>query len=488
MGGRRLQQVIARACTGLVRGAAEASRAGAGTSAAAEPPCVRRWVCTTAQLRSQNPSDRRGTRDKKHRRQGKPEPIHTPTVDEQEGAAEADPPQEAFFHRFEDDDAYDVPRPVLSTRRVSAMSAEDIGTYFKVDAATFPEGLARGVLQEFQATGDLGPRKGAEDDKESGRAQHGHGHGHAPGGHLMLRSVTQRAIDRLKGVSSGAGGVSIFLDGMQGSGKSCVLASCVQWAREKEWITWNVPDAAVMTEGGRFHKHEGSGLFDTPNAAQAMMQGLLDANGDLLKEVKCAKASEHGHGTLHDIVLAGASLTGEATGAVDLCLAALDEISHQDQKEVLIAIDNYSALYFLTGFGEWTSIKARRPIAPHELRLGQAMRLLEGKPPKRGAVVAATHKGGRVTPKLNIPHPQRSRVEVPRMSRDEAVSALFRYLQSGAIDPPQQPSAGELDLMNALTCGNWAEFRFHVPAWRLWASRVGPEGEVVAFDHRGRSL
>ena len=69
---------------------------------------------------------------------------------------------------------------------------------------------------------------------------------------------------------------------------------------------------------------------------------------------------------------------------------------------VLIAIDDYQALYTPSQYGEWLSQHHRRVVPPEEVRLANAMRVLEQPPLANGLVIAAAQRAGSYSPKIRV--------------------------------------------------------------------------------------
>jgi hypothetical protein len=270
-------------------------------------------------------------------------------------------------------------------------------------------------------------------------------------------------------VADVAGGAAprIFLDGWTGAGKSAALYALVHWARAAGWVVMYVPSATLMVQGGRFYREggddggEGDGLWDTPEAARHVINALLGAHGDALKSIPAPAGAG---GTLADVAAAGLAAAAPR-GLVDAAIALKDGLLEgAPGVRTLVVVDDYNALYNRTTYHEPMHAFHRRPIAPSELRLAAAFRVLEANPnPKRGggggsgvAVVAPTFGAG-VSPALRIPRGRAATLRVPRYALPELAVAAAALAEAGAIAsvPPEHVLRRAL----ALTNGNAKELR-----------------------------
>jgi len=247
---------------------------------------------------------------------------------------------------------------------------------------------------------------------------------------------------------------NILVEGPFGAGKSVALVSAVQWAAEQEWVTWYIPDAAAFMSGGRFIKH-GSGMWDTPIVASQALQWLLDANGDRLKAVQTKGLDRKDFPNLHAIAEAG--VAGKQVSPVDAFCWAVEELLRCTERGVLLAVDNYAALYGHTGYGEWVSFKERKAIPPESLRAAVALRVLTRRPPKRGVCLAASRAHGPVSNKVLVPNWTGVTFPIRRMSWREGVRVLHYMLQTGSCS--LMPKVSDFEYLFQLANGNWREVR-----------------------------
>jgi small subunit ribosomal protein S29 len=358
--------------------------------------------------------------------------------------------------------------------------------------------------------------------------------------------------DLRQALEQGAGPSRLLLDGPAGCGKSLALAALVEWARQQQpgagagasdadgdgrgWVALYVPSAAALTSGGFFERRPDDGTYDTLLSAQAVLRGAAEAHADVLARMprrrgvsgvggeaaeEAVRAAEEAAGvpradkaTLMDLLDAGLRAdVDETRRAVECVLALVRELgaaaslaaeappsssSSTLLPRVLIAIDDYNALHWTTGYGRTVFVEGkggggtatgaapagtprylyREPLPADSLNLARGMRLL-GSDPSPSSSTAA------LTPLLLGPHArvvaattasrgigqeadaataaeaqqqqQQGIYSIPRFSEAEVAHALHHYYERGLIGCP--PSAAEVRKMAALTSGNGAELR-----------------------------
>jgi len=79
---------------------------------------------------------------------------------------------------------------------------------------------------------------------------------------------------------------------------------------------------------------------------------------------------------------------------------------------VLFAVDDWNALYWVTGYHEWSGMR-KTNILPSQLRLANAVKsLLDGPCPAGGVAVAATTQGASISNRIVVPRPKHTLMEV----------------------------------------------------------------------------
>ena len=89
----------------------------------------------------------------------------------------------------------------------------------------------------------------------------------------------------------------------------------------------------------------------------------------------------------------------------------------RSQTPVMIAVDDWNALYWRTAYHEWLNNKHRKRVDADDVRLVAALRaLMEGPPPPPSAdgvapclrLLGATSRGSSISESLRVPRPQGS--------------------------------------------------------------------------------
>lgn len=225
------------------------------------------------------------------------------------------------------------------------------------------------------------------------------------------------------------------------------------------------------------------GLHDMPQGARYILNATLRAHGDALGALR----TRDGRRTLREVAAEGAA-SNDASVVVSAALALKDELLALDDPgvKVLLAVDDYNALYHRTEFGEAIHPLHRRLLRPEELRLAAGFRLLEQPAPRRGLAIAAPTHGAGLPADLAVPLPRRSRVHVPRFDLHE-VQALASYY--GAADiltcPPDDDAVARgLFLSN----GNARELRRNAALLLGPDDALGPSMGYKAKDGVRRRL
>lgn len=197
------------------------------------------------------------------------------------------------------------------------------------------------------------------------------------------------------------------------------------------------------------------GLYDMPQGARYVLDSTLKAHGDALRALRTRDGSQ----TLHDLAAEGLATT-DGSAAVSATLDLKDELLNLESDNgtrVLLAVDDYNALYHRTEFGEAVHPLYRRPLRPDELRLVAGFRLMEQSAPKRGLVVTAPTNGAGLPLDLAVPLPKGSRVAVPRLSLPETQTMAAYYHAADVVaDEPEDETVRRAFF---LSNGNGRELR-----------------------------
>lgn len=345
---------------------------------------------------------------------------------------------------------------------------------------------------------------------------------------VAVRESTKAFVREL---SDASGRRHFFLEGYPGSGKSFALLSAAAWARESGWAVVYLPTGRLVTAGGNWTRAEDD-LIDT-SQARRLLEALVAGVGQArLSEAKV------GEQTLDDalqgldeeelaaaggapVAGAGEAAQGEAEAAqgsssssASSSLSALDVarwglsssasaavstrayvaslrslvLSASPASPVLVAIDDYDALFHDTSYGQPEHTFYRRKIYADELRLARALRVLgdrdagapsaapvsDGAPAGARFAVARGTGRARVPASLKLPLVKGSILRVPRLDRDEA-TARARYAADLGLCPPlPEGDSATLDRIVALSGGNARDLRVNALALALADSVVGP--------------
>ncbi|KAI3428497.1 hypothetical protein D9Q98_007321 [Chlorella vulgaris] len=258
----------------------------------------------------------------------------------------------------------------------------------------------------------------------------------------------------------------LYLDGWTGSGKSVALYSLVAWARAQGWLALYIPSAFSLVQTGTFTRGE-DGLWDTPEAARWILTSLLDSHAAQLADLKTASGQP-----LSSLVEEGLDKAAKPSAVVAAAIAAKEAVAGVKEVPTLIAVDDYNVLYSHTGYYESVHNFHRRQLAPDELRLVQAFRVLEQPPPANGVAVAAPTFGGTITSRLRLPRPKATGFHMPRYTLPEVAAAADYFIDS-VIQEGETPNDDALLRALFLTNGNAKELRECSPAFFLGEDPLG---------------
>jgi hypothetical protein len=301
---------------------------------------------------------------------------------------------------------------------------------------------------------------------------------------LMLRESGISLCKDLEKAGESHTGFARVLTGKRGCGKSSTLLHALTWARASGWLTLFMPRASrLVTHYGALlsgtggpiallpNSTVGNGLFQQPNAAQAILENTSEWHGEALSLLPQRRSFKHDlykakqgqSPTLAHILIRGLMDQSHAADALyDLRM----EFNLIEEVPVLIAVDELNALYWPTVlYFQGRSVKA------HELVIAQAFRFVKHVPgdveddpnpktvrnaafnpihlPKRGAIIGATTRSAEApSHKEQIP-PARfddfpirglEKVVIPRYNEAE-VNAAMAWYQIRNVCGPQSPEA-----------------------------------------------
>eukprot|EP01025_Chloroclados_australasicus_P067427 TRINITY_DN9323_c1_g1_i4.p1 TRINITY_DN9323_c1_g1~~TRINITY_DN9323_c1_g1_i4.p1 ORF type:complete len:337 (-),score=23.55 TRINITY_DN9323_c1_g1_i4:27-908(-) len=162
------------------------------------------------------------------------------------------------------------------------------------------------------------------------------------------RIMHRECIQDLRNVlGNREGGVKLFVQGLQGSGKSIAMAALVEVMRAAGWLVMYVPHCTYMTEGGFYSKNPETGKWDTPIVAQSILRGMLTAySPDFLSQFPCGN-EQNMEQTLLDVC----QRCVDSKSPSEICQLVervRDEFMLMEQYQTAIVLDGYNALYYDT--------------------------------------------------------------------------------------------------------------------------------------------
>ena len=116
----------------------------------------------------------------------------------------------------------------------------------------------------------------------------------------------------------------------------------------------------------------------------------------------------------------------------------------------MIAVDDWNALYWRTGYHEWLNNKHRKRVDAGDVRLVAALRgLMEGPPPPPSdsgvapclRLLAATSRGSSISESLRVLRPQGSLRTVSTLSTRQDCSSCCRFSAWRTAPVPEGASA-----------------------------------------------
>ena len=233
-----------------------------------------------------------------------------------------------------------------------------------------------------------------------------------------------------------------LLTGARGAGKSVALAQIVTQARARGWLCLFVARARDVGHHGDYvvpSPHH-AGRFEEPSRSREVLEAFREAHGTDLATVKCtaAAAERWGGATLREVV--GAALDDKKRGdeASTALADVVDGLRAHAAAPVLIAVDEYSALfepataYYYDGVSlepdDLVHIRALRAlgnagVAP-ERRLARGAYVLADSQSRGGAGLGPRDR------RLGIAHAP-FEIPVGEFSDAEFAAAVDRYAAAG---------------------------------------------------------
>ncbi|TFL01013.1 mitochondrial ribosomal death-associated protein 3-domain-containing protein [Pterulicium gracile] len=221
----------------------------------------------------------------------------------------------------------------------------------------------------------------------------------------VVRDITvnvARALDEAAGMSSE--GTRVVLTGRPGCGKSVTLLQSVEYCKSQDWIVLYIPRGIELVNSSSNHVYDlRTRTYLQPYASKQLLMRLITANASALAELKTTEKhdltplSGGAGGAAKEVAVieAGEPLVKLAEvgtrdfmryGAVVL-EKVMWELSQQEQFPVLLAVDEFQAIYCKTQYRDpnFAGISSYHLSVPRMLmEFASAKRTF-----KRGAILTA---------------------------------------------------------------------------------------------------
>ncbi|KZP11108.1 hypothetical protein FIBSPDRAFT_871879 [Athelia psychrophila] len=172
----------------------------------------------------------------------------------------------------------------------------------------------------------------------------------------VIRDVTLKAVDTLDAASvKPSRDTRVVFTGESGAGKSFALLQAVQYAISRSWLVLYIPRAIALVDSSSLHSYDArTQTYNQPAVAFQLLQRFLTVNRTALSELALARDHELGAGKraakgtgVIELIEMGTRDQGVATVVFE---ALLEELAVQTECPVLVAIDDFQALYGKTKY------------------------------------------------------------------------------------------------------------------------------------------
>ncbi|KAI0630734.1 mitochondrial ribosomal death-associated protein 3-domain-containing protein [Trametes polyzona] len=208
----------------------------------------------------------------------------------------------------------------------------------------------------------------------------------------IVREATVDVLDRLdQAAGSSSKETRVVFTGKSGCGKSYLLLQAVQYAIQKEWISLYIPRAITLVNSSTSYAYDArTQTYGQPALAQQLLKRFVDVNGALIQSLTVQgtypfdERPVNNGAPLADLISVGSEYPHQAPTVLS---ALFDELSKQTRYPVLLAIDDFQALYCMSQYRDpfFRAIKSYHLTLPRTL-----LEFANGKKAfARGAVIGA---------------------------------------------------------------------------------------------------
>ncbi|GAA5983046.1 hypothetical protein JCM11641_004705 [Rhodosporidiobolus odoratus] len=189
----------------------------------------------------------------------------------------------------------------------------------------------------------------------------------------VVRNATLKMTQTLDAGKKGESRQSRYvLAGGSGSGKSTLMLQTVSYAQSTKWIVLYLPSAAPLVNSSTPHLYSSTrALFEQPALASSLLQKWSSANKSAFKALQTSKEWTFGEKkvaegkSLEELVKAG----GDEKTVTSVFEAVMEELSAQNSRPVLLAVDSAQPLFSTSSYIDptYTAIESFSLVIPRLL-------------------------------------------------------------------------------------------------------------------------
>ncbi|KAI0664394.1 mitochondrial ribosomal death-associated protein 3-domain-containing protein [Cubamyces menziesii] len=190
----------------------------------------------------------------------------------------------------------------------------------------------------------------------------------------VVRQVTVDVLDQLdKAAQSSSQNTRLVFTGQPGCGKSYLMLQAVQYAIQKEWLTLYIPRGINLVNSSTPYAYDArTQTYGQPAYAQQLLKRFADVNAALLQSLTVQSSypfdeREVQNGApIMDLINVGVEFQHQAPTVLN---ALFDELAKQTKYPVLLAVDDFQALYCMSQYRDpfYRAIKAYHLMLPRAL-------------------------------------------------------------------------------------------------------------------------